>query len=85
MTVNYQIFISIVLFIVLFATAFLIYWLIGPKKIVANIFLAFSSIVILYLLLLFLSLFYPAILPSFITEYADQFSEWIFKLTLGWI
>ena len=85
MTVNYQIFISIVLFIVLFATAFFLYSLIGPKKIVANIFLAFSSIVILHLLLLFLSIFYPAMLPSFFTEYAAQCSEWIFKLTLGWI
>jgi hypothetical protein len=83
MTNNHQIFISIVLFIVLFATALFIYWLIGPKKIVANIFLGFSSIVILHLLLLFLLVFYPTILPSFLTEYADQFSEWIFKLTGG--
>jgi hypothetical protein len=83
MTDNHQIFISIVLFIVLFVTAFFIYWLIGPKKIVANIFLTFSSIVILHLLLLFLLVFFPAILPSFFTAYADQFSEWIFKLTLG--
>lgn len=83
MTANLQVLLSIVLFLVLFATAFFIYWLIGSKKIVAKIFLAFSSILILHLLLLFLLVFYPAILPSFLAKYAAICVEWITKLVFG--
>ncbi len=83
MTANFQIFVLIVIFLVLCATAFFIYKVIGSKRIAGKIFLAVSSIVILHLLLLFLSVFDPTLLPSFLTKYATKCSEWIFKLTLG--
>jgi hypothetical protein len=56
---------------------------IGSKRIAGKIFLAVSSIVILHLLLLFLLVFDPTLLPSFLTKYAAKCSEWIFRLTLG--
>jgi hypothetical protein len=83
MTANFQIFVFIVILLVLCGTAFFIYTAIGSKRIAGKIFLAVSSIVILHLLLLFLSVYDPALLPSFLTNYAAKCSEWIFKLTLG--
>ena len=73
----------IVILLVLCFTAFFIYKVIGSKRIVGKLFLAVSSIVILHLLLLFLLVFDPALLPSFLAKYAAKCSEWIFKLTLG--
>jgi hypothetical protein len=83
MIANFQTFGFIVIFLVLCFTAFFIYKVIGSKRIAGKIFLAVSSIVILHLLLLFLLVFYPTLLPSFLTNYAAKCSEWIFKLTLG--
>jgi hypothetical protein len=83
MTANFQIFGFIVILLVLSATAFFIYKVIGSKRIAGKIFLAVSSIVILHLLLLFLLVFDSTLLPSFLTKYATKCSEWIFKLTLG--
>jgi hypothetical protein len=83
MIANFQTFGFIVIFLVLCFTAFFIYKVIGSKRIAGKIFLAVSSIVILHLLLLFLLVYDPALLPSFLTNYAAKCSEWIFKLTLG--
>ena len=83
MTANFQIFVFIVILLVLCGTAFFIYKLIGSKRISGKIFLAVSSMVILHLLLLFLLVYDPALLPFFLTNYAAKCSEWIFKLTLG--
>ena len=83
MIANFQTFGFIVILLVLCGTAFFIYKAIGSKRIAGKIFLAVSSIVILHLLLLFLLVFYPTLLPSFLTKYAAKCSEWIFKLTLG--
>ena len=83
MTANFHIFGFIVTFFVLCIVVFIIYKVIGSEKTAAKIFLAVSSIVILHLLLLFLSVYDPALLPSFLTNYAAKCSEWIFKLTLG--
>jgi len=68
----------IVILLVLCFTAFFIYKVIGSKRIAGKIFLAVSSIVILHLLLIFLLLFVPALLPFFLLNYAD----WIFKLIM---
>jgi hypothetical protein len=83
MVANFQIFGFIVALLVLCIVAFIIYKVIGSKRIAAKIFLVVSSILILNLLLLSLLVFYPALLPSFLTKYAAKCSEWIFKLTLG--
>ncbi len=83
MTANFQIFGFIVILLVLCITVFFIYKIIGSKRIASKIFFVVSSILILHLLLLFLLLFDPAMLPSFLTKYAEKCSEWIFKLTLG--
>jgi len=83
MTANFHIFGFIVALLVLCIVVFIIYKVIGSKRIAAKIFLVVSSILILHLLLLSLLVFDPALLPSFLTNYAAKCSEWIFKLTLG--
>jgi hypothetical protein len=83
MTANFHIFGFIVTFFVLSIVVFIIYKVIGSEKTAAKIFLVVSSILILHLLLLSLLVFDPALLPSFLTNYAAKCSEWIFKLTLG--
>jgi hypothetical protein len=37
----------------------------------------------LHLLLLFLLVFYPALLPSFLAKYGAKCTEWIYKLIFG--
>jgi len=73
----------IVILLVLCFLAFFIYKVIGSKKIAGKIFLVVSSIVILHLSLLFLLVFDPALLPSFLAKYGAKCSELIFKLILG--
>ncbi len=79
----FEIFGFIVVLLVLCFLVFFIYKVIGSKRIAGKIFLAVSSTVILHLLLLFLLVYDPALLPSFLTNYAAKCSEWIFKLKLG--
>jgi hypothetical protein len=74
----------IVILLVLCLVALFIYKVIGSKKTAGKIFLVVSSILILHLLLLFLLIFDPALLPSFLTKYAAKCSEWIFKLIFWW-
>jgi hypothetical protein len=69
----------IVVLIVLCFIVFFIQRAFGQKTILRNIFLAISSIVILHLLLIFLMVFTPSLLPSFMMKYAS----WIFKMILG--
>ena len=83
MEANFEFIGFIVVLLVLCFTVFFIYKVIGSKRIVSKIFLVVSSILILHLLLLFLSVFDPDLLPSFLVKYAAKCSEWIFKLTLG--
>ena len=82
MGANFHIFGFIVAFLVLCIVTFIIYKVIGSKRTAAKIFLVVSSILILHLLLLFLSVYDPALLPSFLTKYAAKCSEWIFKLIM---
>jgi hypothetical protein len=79
----FEIFGFIVVLLILCFIVFLIYKVIGSKRIASKIYLVVSSILILHLLLLFLLVFYPALLPSFLTNYAAKCSEWIFKLIFG--
>jgi hypothetical protein len=82
MTANVHIFGFIVTFFVLCIVVFIIYKVIGSEKTAAKIFLVVSSILILHLLLLSLLVFDPALLPSFLANYAAKCSEWIFKLIM---
>jgi hypothetical protein len=83
MEANFEFIGFIVVLLVLCFTVFFIYKVIGSKRTVSKIFLVVSSILILHLLLIFLVVFDPDLLPSFLAKYAAKCSEWIFKLTLG--
>ncbi len=80
MTANFHIFGFIVTFFVLCIVVFIIYKVIGSKRTVSKIFLVVSSILILHLLLIFLVVFDPDLLPSFLVKYAAKCAEWIYKL-----
>ena len=80
MEANFEFIGFMVVLLVLCFTVFFIYKVIGSKRIVSKIFLVVSSILILHLLLLFLSVFDPDLLPSFLAKYAAKCAEWIFKL-----
>jgi hypothetical protein len=79
----FEIFGFIVVLLVLCFLVFFIYKVIGSKRIAGKIYLVVSSILILHLLLLFLLVFDPALLPSFLAKYGAKCSELIFKLILG--
>jgi hypothetical protein len=79
----FEIFGFIVILLVLCFLVFLIYKVIGSKRIASKIFLVVSSIIILHLLLLFLLVFDPALLPSFLAKYGAKCTEWIYKLIFG--
>ena len=76
--VMFEFFAFIVVLIVFCFITFFIYKIIGSKT-ASTVFLVVSSIVILHLLLMFLMVFAPALLPSIFTKYA----AWIFQLILG--
>jgi hypothetical protein len=80
MEANFEFIGFIVVLLVLCFTVFFIYKVIGSKRIVSKIFLVASSILILHLLLIFLLVFDPDLLPSFLAKYAAKCAEWIFKL-----
>ena len=82
MTANFHIFGFIAALFVLCIVTFIIYKVIGSKRITAKIFLVVSSILILHLLLLSLLVFDPALLPSFLSKYAAKCAEWIFNLIM---
>jgi hypothetical protein len=79
----FEIFGFIVILLVLCFLVFLIYKVIGSKRIASKIYLVVSSIIILHLLLLFLLVFDPALLPSFLAKYGAKCTEWIYKLIFG--
>ena len=79
----FEIFGFIVVLLILCFIVFLIYKVIGSKRIAGKIYLVVSSIIILHLLLLFLLVFDPALLPSFLAKYGAKCTEWIFKLIFG--
>ena len=79
----FEIFGFIVVLLILCFIVFLIYKVIGSKRIASKIYLVVSSILILHLLLLFLLVFYPALLPSFLAKYGAKCTEWIYKLIFG--
>ncbi len=79
MVAIFAIFGFIVVLLVLCFIVFFIYKTIGSKRIASKIFLVAISIFILHLLLGFLVVFFPALLPSFLTKYA----AWIFKSIFG--
>jgi len=80
MEANFEFIGFMVVLLVLCFTVFFIYKVIGSKRIVSKIFLVTSSILILHLLLIFLLVFDPDLLPSFLAKYAAKCAEWIFKL-----
>ncbi len=79
----FEIFGFIVVLLILCFIVFLIYKVIGSKRIASKIYLVVSSIIILHLLLLFLLVFDPALLPSFLAKYGAKCTEWIYKLIFG--
>ncbi len=83
MVAIFEIFGFIVVLLVLCFIVVFIYKTIGSKRIASKIFLVVSSILILHLLLLFLLVFDPDLLPSFLAKYAAKCAEWIFKLIFG--
>ena len=79
----FEIFGFIVVLLILCFMVFLIYKVIGSKRIASKIYLVVSSIIILHLLLLFLLVFDPVLLPSFLAKYGAKCTEWISKLIFG--